>query len=167
MELQIEFLATSMLPNSGEKEKTNYILSNVRENKILVLEEKLTPNEERLLIAETMKQIGNDEKFAGIEISTLGGGSLDALRSALIRFLGGKPRGITVIGPSALVRKIKQDPNSIHLFAQVFESAPIPEKAEKEKKEQKAEKMEKEKEQKEKEAKEKEREKEKEKSKKK
>jgi len=111
--IHIEFVSTDTLEREGDN-KTDYILENVREDRIIVLEDPLTREEEKDLIKETMKLV--DAKFPGIEVSTLGQDS-NGLKSALIRLLGGKRRGLTVIGPSKLVRKIKKNPNSIQLFA--------------------------------------------------
>ena len=110
--IHIEFVSSSVLDREGNS-KTEYILENVREDRILVLESPLTYEEEKDLIRETMRMVGPN--FPGIEISTLGGDS-DGLRSVLIRMLGGKRGGLTVIGPSKLIRQIKKDPTSIHLF---------------------------------------------------
>ncbi|MDO8339985.1 MAG: DUF2073 domain-containing protein [Candidatus Burarchaeum sp.] len=110
--IHIEFVASEVLDKQGEN-KTDYILENVKADTILVLEEPLTPEEEKELIKETMKLV--DPKFPGIEVSTLSS-EAEGLRSALIRILGGKPRGLTVIGPSKLIRQIKKNPNSIDLF---------------------------------------------------
>jgi len=109
----IEFISTKTLArHSGDK--LDYLLGNIRDNKIVVLEDPLNSNEEKELIKETMKYV--DSKFTGIEISTLGGED-NGIRSVLIGMLGGKRAGLTVIGPSRLIRQMKKDPNAIHLFA--------------------------------------------------
>jgi hypothetical protein len=68
-----------------------------------------------MLIEKTMSAI--DEKFRGIEVSTLKEESGGGIREKLIRFLGGKTGGLTVVGPSKLIRKVKQEPQKILLFA--------------------------------------------------
>ena len=110
--IHIEFVSSSVLDREGEN-KTDFILENVREDRILVLEDPLSREEEKDLIKETMKLIG--PKFPGIEVSTLGGNS-DGIKSVLIRMLGGKNGGLTVIGPSKLIKQIKKNPDSIQLF---------------------------------------------------
>ncbi len=113
MTVKIEFLASNVLPSESYA-KIGFILENIREDKIIVLEDKLTALEERELIAETMKIIGND--FSGIEISTLGGTG-EWWKETLIKMLGGKTNGLTVIGPSDLVKQVKKDPDKIRLLA--------------------------------------------------
>jgi len=112
-DIHIEFVSSSLLGSKGDS-KIEYILDHIKENTILVLEDPLTPQEEKNLIKETMKLV--DRSFPGIEISTLGSEG-DGLKASLIRLLGGKRHGLTVIGPSKLIRQIKKDPNTIHLFA--------------------------------------------------
>lgn len=114
MELKIEFISAERLAEKEGKAKIDFILGNVREDKILVLESPLSMQEEKSLITATMKKISPE--FPGIEISTLGNGSND-LRSQLIKLLGGKTGGLTVVGPSKLVKQIKRDPTSISLLA--------------------------------------------------
>jgi len=111
-DIHIEFISSSVLKRG--RNKADYILDHMKSNTILVLEDSLSLQEEKELIRETMKAVSKN--FPGIEISTLGGDS-EGLRSSLIKMLGGKSGGLTVIGPSKLVRKIKRDPESIHLFA--------------------------------------------------
>jgi len=120
--IQIEFLSTEVLSQQEGDAKIAYLVSNLKKGKILVLEDPLSNSEETLLIEATMKKV--TPGFPGIEIGTLGataggngGGELRDLRSSIIRILGGKPRGLTVIGPSQLVRQIKRDPESLSLFA--------------------------------------------------
>lgn len=114
MDIQIEFLSTSVLADKQGKAKTEFILENIKENKIIVLEDPLTPHEEKMLIEETMKRITT--KFPGIEISTLGV-ETDGFKTRIIKFLGGKTGGITVIGPSKLVKEVTRDPQRIKLLA--------------------------------------------------
>ncbi|MEM3400100.1 MAG: DUF2073 domain-containing protein [Candidatus Micrarchaeia archaeon] len=114
MGVQIEFISSSVLEPKGE-EKINYIIESIKENRIVVLEKPLTISEEKRLIEETMRQINTD--FTGIEVSTLGRNEESGLKGLLIRLLGGKVGGLTVIGPSNLVKKVKRNADSIELFA--------------------------------------------------
>ncbi|MFH1470751.1 MAG: DUF2073 domain-containing protein [Candidatus Micrarchaeota archaeon] len=116
MTLQIEFVSQAALRPMDEQKKMNYILKSVKRNKIVVLDGMLSPAEEKNLIQETMRNI--DGKFPGIEISILGNSEED-LRVKLIRLLGGTVGGMTVIGPSKLVKEIKKDPNRLNMLASV------------------------------------------------
>ncbi|MFH0922766.1 MAG: DUF2073 domain-containing protein [Candidatus Micrarchaeota archaeon] len=114
MSVRIEFIASSVISSMTSGEKVDFILKSVRKDTILVLEEPLSREEEKALITQTMKNITTD--FPGIEVSTLGPG-YDDLRSRLIKLLGGRAGGLTVVGPSNLVKQIKKDPDKIRLLA--------------------------------------------------
>lgn len=119
--IEIEFLSAEVLSQQAGSRKIDFLMSNLKKGKILVLEDPLSRSEETSLIEATMKKVSS--AFPGIEIGTLGGtqgnggSELRDLRSSLIRMLGGKPRGLTVIGPSQLVRQIKKDPETLSVLA--------------------------------------------------
>lgn len=94
------------------EKRINTIITAVKKNKIIVLEEGLTREEERELFSRVMKEIGRSKSFTGIEIASLGQ-ELDAFRSGVIKMLGGKAKGLTIVGPEKLVREIKRDPEKI------------------------------------------------------
>lgn len=116
MKIEIEFISSDVLEGREIDEKMDYILDRIRANKILVVEESLSPMEETQLIEATMKQVS--EKFPGIEVSTLREKTEGGLRERIIKMLGGRTGGLTVIGPSKLVKKIKKEPTRISLFAE-------------------------------------------------
>lgn len=114
MALHIEFIASRTLEGKTDNEKIQAILNTVRKDRILVLENALTPGEEKLLIEKTMSAVSKE--FPGIEIATISGDD-EGFKSVLIKFLGGKTGGLTVVGPSNLVRQVKRDPNKLSLLA--------------------------------------------------
>ena len=114
MSVQIEFISSAALSNKTSNEKIKLILSSVRQDKIIVLEQALTPIEEKELITQTMGSV--TKKFPGIEVSSLSDAPAQDLRSMLIKLLGGKT-GLTVVGPSNLVKQVKRDPGKLRLLA--------------------------------------------------
>ncbi|MFH1780175.1 MAG: DUF2073 domain-containing protein [Candidatus Micrarchaeota archaeon] len=114
MSVKIEFISGKILKSMNSEEKIDYVLSNVRKDTIIVLENPLSPQEEKLLISQTMQSVSG--KFTGIEVSSLGRETND-FKNQLIKLLGGKTGGLTIIGPSSLVKKIKRDPDKIKLSA--------------------------------------------------
>ncbi|VVB67762.1 Uncharacterised protein [Candidatus Norongarragalina meridionalis] len=114
MAIQFEFISSDTVMGKSSEEKINIIMKSVRKDKILVLEEPLTPAEEKLLIMKTMTAITRD--FPGIEVCSLGN-TVDDLKSRVIKFLGGKTSGLTVVGPSNLVHQVKRDPNKLRFVA--------------------------------------------------
>ena len=115
MEIEIEFISADVLNGMGTNEKMKYILEHVKDEKILVIEEGMSPIEETALIQATMTQV--TKKFPGIEVSTLREKSEDGIRHMLIRMLGGRTGGLTVIGPSRIVKQMKKDPRRITMLA--------------------------------------------------
>ena len=121
MDIELEFISSEILKKKiGSKNKVNYILDKVRGNKILILEESLSFEERKKLMEADMAQIDNE--FTGIEFDTLGGDELgktwvEKLKKNIIKILGGKTGGLTVIGPSKLIREIKKHPQKISLLA--------------------------------------------------
>jgi len=75
----------------------------------------MSAREESALIEATMKKIG--KKFPGIEVSTLRERTAEGFREKLIRILGGSTGGLTVIGPSKLIKSVKKQPQQISLLA--------------------------------------------------
>jgi hypothetical protein len=116
LNIELEFIASDILDDKIGDDKMKYILDKVRENKILVMEDSLTSTEEAKLIEATMKSIS--EKFSGIEVSTLREKSETGIRERLIKMLGGRTGGLTVIGPSKLIKQIKREPQRISLLAE-------------------------------------------------
>ena len=115
MEIQLEFVSADVLDGMSVDGKMSYILEHVKEDKILVIEEGMSPLEESALIEATMKEV--NQKFPGIEVSTLREKGEEGIREWLIRRLGGRTGGLTVIGPSKLVRQIKKEPQHITMLA--------------------------------------------------
>lgn len=113
---KIEFVLSEALMGKSEKQKVDYILNAVKKEKILVFDSALNSKEERDLIEKTMEII--DERFPGIEVSTIGNGEA-SLKTTLIKMLGGKANGFTVIGPSSIVKQLKRDPDKLRLYAEI------------------------------------------------
>lgn len=92
----------------------------ILENKIIILQGKLKPEEETKLIETTMALIGNLKGFQGVEISTLSGDAdqttFDKIRHNIARILVGEQDAITLIGPATFIKEIKKDPKKIELM---------------------------------------------------
>ncbi len=99
--------------------KIKKILHSVKEDKIIIIEGKLSPHEESSLIKKTMEHI--DKKFKGIEICSINYAPKDQLlterlRKNLANYILGRNPGITIVGPATIVKEIKKDPNKIELL---------------------------------------------------
>ena len=95
------------------------LLNIAKENKIVLLQGRLTQDEEAELIKTTMEEINKD--FKGIELAVLESskneaGGLSSLREGIASVLLGNRQGLTIIGPANIVKEIKKDPKKIELF---------------------------------------------------
>jgi hypothetical protein len=114
--VQIHFISAKSLEGKDPEAKAKLILGHVKKDVIIVIDEALTAREEKLIIEDTMKMVSAD--FPGVEIATFGRETL-GLRQALVKMLGGKASGFSVIGPSSVVKEIKRDPDKLRLLAEV------------------------------------------------
>jgi len=132
MKLKMDFVSSASLNGKPEKNKINFILSKVRSGSILVLDGVMKPEEEMNLIKETMRRV--DDGFPGIEVCSLKkemkGLKLlfDRVSDSKERFwnwmIKGPPKtelksGLTLIGPAKIIKKIKKNPNSFSVSAEV------------------------------------------------
>ena len=81
--------------------------------------EELKKQEETDLIEITMEEI--DEKFKGIELAVINpekkdNNVLKKVRHGFVNALLRDRVGFTIIGPAAVVKEIKKDPDKIELF---------------------------------------------------
>lgn len=115
--VRIEFLSTRILSEKDFEEKLDLIIENVKKENILVLEESLRPDEKKELIKRTMEEAGED--FPGIEFSSFDpdASALDRVISAL--FGKEERKGLSVVGPSPIMEKIKEERDSISLLAKL------------------------------------------------
>ena len=116
MNIELEFISSDVLDEQDRDGRMDFLLDKVKENTILVVEGSLSSTEEAKLIEATMKRIS--EKFPGIEVSTLRDKTEFGFRERIIKLLGGKTGGLTVIGPSKLIKQIKKEPSRISVLAE-------------------------------------------------
>jgi len=107
--ITFNLISHQKLEQYSSAEKLKYILNEVKEGRILVLEHGLTATEQAQLIERTMKEINHDT-FIGIEI----GGYENEKIGFFQRVFGvvKKPR-MTVIGPAHLLRMVHKDNDMI------------------------------------------------------
>ncbi len=120
--LKIDFISTNMLSGLTMNEKIASIIKKVRDNHIVVLDESLDFVEEAKLVTTTMEAI--DTEFKGIEFCTLPRKANPFMEYATkaIETLTGKPvsrPGLTLVGPSTIIREIKRDPNAFYVSAEL------------------------------------------------
>ena len=103
--IAVNLVSRQKLEQLSSPERLRFILDEVRNGKILILEQGLTSMEQATLIEQTMKEIEQDT-FIGIEMNGYG----EDKPSFIQKILGvmKKPR-MTVIGPADLLKTISKD----------------------------------------------------------
>ena len=122
-DLTIHFMPYSEIANEDAIGRIKKIMGLVLQQKIIILQGKLKPDEEARLIENSMTLIGNIKGFAGIEIATMSNadnhdGFFDRIRHNVARILVGEQDAITIIGPASVVKEMKQDPEKLELMLQ-------------------------------------------------
>ena len=119
-DLTIHFMPYSEIAKEDSLGRVKKLMGLILENKIIILQGRLKPEEESKLIETTMTLIGNIKGFQGVEISTLSGQedqtAFDKIRHNIARILVGEQDAITLIGPASSVKEIKRDPKKIELM---------------------------------------------------
>lgn len=117
--LVLQFMPFSEIENLDSNKRVEKLLKLVKENKIVLIEGKIRPTEEAMLIQKTMEHI--DKTFTGIEIATVHPKSdkdvwYVKMRKMFINFLLKDQVGMTVVGPANIVKEIKKNPDNIQLL---------------------------------------------------
>jgi uncharacterized protein len=107
--ISVNLVSRQKLDQLNFEEKQRFILEEVKQGKILVLEHGLTPIEQTELIENTMREIEHDT-FIGVEMEGYG----EDKPSFIQKIFGiiKKPR-MTLIGPANLLQTVKKDSNMI------------------------------------------------------
>jgi len=117
----IPYAEISALSSIGRIRK---LLNVAKENKIVLLQGRLSKEEEAELIKTTMEEINKD--FKGVELAViepeLEKNGLGAFRQNIANVLLGNRQGLTVIGPANIVKEIKKDPKKIELLTKDVKS---------------------------------------------
>ncbi len=134
--LKLDFVSSSTLSGKDPEKRIDFILNKVKDGTILVIDGVLKPEEEMNLIRETMRRV--DDGFPGIEVCSLKRPS-SFLNTLIDKFMDQKENlqrifgsltgkssiatnlrtGITFIGPAKLIKKIKKNPDSFSVLAEV------------------------------------------------
>ncbi|MBI2105226.1 DUF2073 domain-containing protein [Candidatus Woesearchaeota archaeon] len=120
MPLIIQYIPYEEMTGLDSEKRIQKLLKVVKQNKVILMEGTLSPEEEAGLIEETMQSI--DSKFKGVEISSFSPFDKNTrllqekIRQLFLQFVLGRRRGLTIIGPASIVKEIKRDPRSVQLF---------------------------------------------------
>jgi len=102
-----------------KREDVKNLVKDLKEGTIILVDAKLDPKEEADLIEATMKVVS--EKFSGIELSSMDlaelkeATNLEKFKNMIIERIMGKKRGLTIIGPAKIIKKIEKNPEELLL----------------------------------------------------
>jgi len=119
--LTLQFIPFSEISSLGGLERIKKLLKIVLDNKVVVLQGRLKPQEETRLIEDTMIMIDNIKGFKGVELAVITGDSenksfFNKLRFGLARAIAGQQDAITIIGPASIVKEMKKDPKKLEVM---------------------------------------------------
>ena len=120
--ITLQYIPHYEIKNLDTESKIKKILKHVKDDRIILIDCKLAPLEEGLLIERTMEEV--DRKFKGIEIASIIPDKknmqfLDIFKRDLAKILLGKDDGVTIIGPATIIKEIKKNPNKIELLTKI------------------------------------------------
>lgn len=116
--MEVQVLSYLMMKSLNSEKKIEKILTLVKKGDIVMLEGRLHPDEELSLTSSALKNVSG--KFSGIEIAYLSSveskSFIDKLKHNIAKFLLKDRLGITVVGPSKIVKEIKMDPDKLEIL---------------------------------------------------
>ncbi|MBI1969557.1 DUF2073 domain-containing protein [Candidatus Woesearchaeota archaeon] len=119
MSLTLQFVPYTEIEGLSSLGRIRKLLLLVKEDKIVLLEGRLTKEEEAELIKTTMEEI--DDTFKGIELHVIYPGEVEGdifkrFRANVTHILLGNRQGLTIIGPASVVKEIRKDPRKIEFL---------------------------------------------------
>ena len=123
MVLTLQFVPHNQVENLSSLGRIRKLLNIAKQDRIVLMEGRLTKEEETELIKITMEEI--NAEFKGIELAViypnenLPDDMLQKVKYTFLWALMGNRLGLTIIGPANVVKEIKRDPNKIQLFTEL------------------------------------------------
>ena len=119
--LTLQFLPFSEIAKLDTVERIKKLLKIILDNKVIVLQGRLKPEEETRLIEDTMIMVGRLKGFKGVELAVISQDNgnksvVDKMRFGLARALVGQQDALTIIGPATIVKEMKKDPKKLEVM---------------------------------------------------
>jgi len=116
----LQFISYSEIEGLSSVGRIRKLLNIVKEEKIALLQGRLTKDEEVELIKATMEEI--NKQFKGIELAVIypkekkSQTGFKKVWSSITSALLGDRLGLTIVGPASVVKSIKKNPGKIELL---------------------------------------------------
>lgn len=122
-DLMIHFMPYSEIAKEDTIGRIKKIMGLILDHKIIILQGRLSSDEEVRLIENSMILIGNVKGFQGIEIAAMSGENeyrslFERVRRNIAKILVGEQDAITIIGPASVVKEITKNPKKLELMLQ-------------------------------------------------
>ncbi len=119
--LTLHFMPYSEIAKLDTVERIKKLLKIILDNKVVILQGRLKPEEETRLIEDTMIMIGNIKGFKGVELAVISPdsenkGFFEKLRFGIAKALVGQQDSLTIIGPASVVKEMKKDPKKLEVM---------------------------------------------------
>jgi hypothetical protein len=119
--LTLHFMPYSEISNLDTVERIKKLLKIILDNKVVILQGRLRPEEEGRLIEDTMIMIGNIKGFKGVELAVITQDSenksmIDKVKFGIAKALVGQQDALTIIGPASIVKEMKKDPKKLEVM---------------------------------------------------
>lgn len=115
--MEIKILSYDFMKNLSSGKKIKEILNLVLKNEIVLLEGKLSFEEQNDLTTHALRKINS--KFSGIEIAYLSPTNdtfKEKILNKILNLFAKNRLGLTLIGPSKIVKEIKMDPKKLDIL---------------------------------------------------
>lgn len=117
--LTLQFVPYTEIKELSSLGRIRKLLNLAKENKIVLLEGRLSKEEEAELIKITMEEI--NASFKGIELAVVNPNEsqddvFSRFKATIATTLLGNRQGFTIIGPATVIKNIKRDPNKLQLM---------------------------------------------------
>ncbi len=119
--LTLHFMPYSEISSLDTVERIKKLLKIILDNKVIILQGRLRPEEESRLIEDTMIMIGNIKGFKGVELAVISQDSEDKsvfekMKFGIAKALVGQQDSLTIIGPASIVKEMKKDPKKLEVM---------------------------------------------------
>jgi|TARA_B100001971_G_C18193768_1_gene540204 hypothetical protein len=119
--LTLQFIPYSEIAGLDSVERIKKLLKIILDNKVIILQGKLSPEEETRLIEDTMIMVGNIKGFKGVELAVISQdtgnlGVMGRMKFGLAKAITGQQNAMTIIGPATIVKEMKKDPRKLEVM---------------------------------------------------
>jgi hypothetical protein len=119
--LTLHFIPYGDIAKLETVDRIKKLLKIILDNKVIILQGRLNPEEETRLIEDTMIMIGQIKGFKGVELAVISQDSedktyLDKFKAGIAKALVGQQDALTIIGPASIVKEMKKDPRKLEVM---------------------------------------------------